>query len=91
VLWEALEIGGPKELVSSKPAKSPFKLYLPYPLVLRHRMSSPNSADWRDRSRTPRDRHSLVARGGKLALGSTVYDPTNPMGKMLVSLITCLS
>src|SRR3954465_7504796 len=33
---------------------------------------------------------ALVVRGGKLALGSSVYDPADPMGKMFFNILATL-
>lgn len=42
---------------------------------------------WHARSPTRAIADELVARGVKLALGSSVYDPADPMGKMFFNIL----
>jgi DNA invertase Pin-like site-specific DNA recombinase len=42
---------------------------------------------WRARSPTRAIADELVARGVRLALGSSVYDPADPMGKMFFNIL----
>ena len=48
---------------------------------------------WRRSYRHPDARHigdSLVARGIKLSLGGTIYDPADPLGKMFFNILATL-